>query len=648
MCSAWGSTEGLTSGLRLVYMLDMITARVPLPSLLLRFAVLLLVGLGLERAAVAENWVEVKSAHFTVCTPASEKDGKRIAGQFEQIRALFHTAFPTLRVDPAQPIVILAVKSEKGMKELLPEQWETKNHIHVAGLYQPGYEKHYVILQMDAEGNNPYHTLYHEYTHALLHLNFAQMPLWLDEGLAEYLGNAALGDKESRIGTIDPGHLYILQSNRLLPIETLLAVDHASPYYNESNRASVFYAESWALVHYIMLSPEARQKQLLSHFMEAWDKGGDQLEAARQAFGDLKKFGQLLEAYARQSSFFNAVLKNSLEGTDKNYAARNLAPAEVLALRGDFFVHHNRLDAGKPLLEEAAKQDPKLALPHEGLGYYYYRARDSEKTEEETKLAATLGSASFFTPYLQAVTALRSGYGNEDARKEITANLQKSIHMNANFAPAHDMMATAYSIDSGKMKEAVTECIQAAKLDPTEPEYAVHLTRLLLQSNRDAEAKVMADRFSAAARSPIEKIRAQGLQREVQAHKDAVAAGRTPTVSNGDMQGVFVVEQEAQTDKAQEGQEAGAPVLARRLMIGVEGAIVEADCSKIPEISMTLDGTGGALSYHVADVGRITITAPGNAPPPVCKDWTGRRVKLWFQIAPGSKQPAEVSKLNFQ
>ena len=41
--------------------------------------------------------------------------------------------------------------------------------------------------------------------------------------------------------------------NKLLPIETLLNVEHGSPYYNEANRASVFYAESWALIHYLMM-----------------------------------------------------------------------------------------------------------------------------------------------------------------------------------------------------------------------------------------------------------------------------------------------------------------------------------------------------------------------------------------------------------
>src|SRR5437764_6989785 len=227
-------------------------------------------------------------------------------------------------------------------------------------MYQPGEDKHYVLVRLDLGGANPFHALYHEYTHALLHLNFSGLPLWLDEGLAEFYGNSLLGEKESRIGTIDETHLYILQQNKLLPIEGLLNVEQSSPYYNEADQASVFYAESWAVVHYLLLNPEAQQRGLLKNFLAIWDKGGTQIEAAQQAFGDLKRFGQIIEGYSRQSTFRIGLLKNALQAADKNYAVRTLPPGEVLALRGDCAAHRNKLDQAQPLLEQAAQAEPTL------------------------------------------------------------------------------------------------------------------------------------------------------------------------------------------------------------------------------------------------------------------------------------------------
>jgi len=60
------------------------------------------------------------------------------------------------------------------------------------------------------------------------------------------------------IGALIPGRFQVLQQNQWLPLETLLAVDQNSPYYNERDRAGVFYAESWALIHMLNLSKPYR------------------------------------------------------------------------------------------------------------------------------------------------------------------------------------------------------------------------------------------------------------------------------------------------------------------------------------------------------------------------------------------------------
>src|SRR4029077_6209536 len=99
---------------------------------------------------------------------------------------------------------------------------------------------------------------------------------------------------------------------------------HGSPYYNEANQASVFYAESWALVHYLLLDPEAQQRQLMKNFFAAWDKSGSKIDAAQQAFGDLKHFGQEIERYSRQGRFRFAWYKNGQQAADKTYSARSL------------------------------------------------------------------------------------------------------------------------------------------------------------------------------------------------------------------------------------------------------------------------------------------------------------------------------------
>jgi hypothetical protein len=57
-----------------------------------------------------ENWLQATSQHFTVITNGNEKQARHVAGQFERMRTVFHARFPQLQIDPAVPIVVIAVK----------------------------------------------------------------------------------------------------------------------------------------------------------------------------------------------------------------------------------------------------------------------------------------------------------------------------------------------------------------------------------------------------------------------------------------------------------------------------------------------------------------------------------------------------------
>jgi len=619
-----------------------------LPCLTLAFASSLIP----IRASAADNWIEVRSPHFTVNTNAGEKEARRIADQFEQIRQMFHSAFSGLRVDPGQPIVIVAAKNENTMKLFLPEEWEVKGHIHHAGLYQPGEDKDYVVMRLDSEGENPFHTLYHEYTHALMRLNFTGLPLWLGEGLAEFYGNSQLGDKQSKTGTIDPGHLYLLQQSKLIPIETLLEVDHQSPYYNENNRASVFYAESWALVHYLMMDKDARQQQLLKNFLNEWQKSGSQVQAAQTAFGDLKQFGKRIEAYARQQSFMVGLVKSGKEATDKSYSVRNVSPAEALALRGDFFTHHNRLEQAKPVLEEAAKDEPNLAFAHEALCYYHYRQHELSEADEEIQQALKLGATDFAPQYLHGMLLLQQGRLDKQSAEEARKSFEKATQLNPLFAPAFEGLSQAYARFPELEKEAVSAGIKAVQLDPGQHVYAINLTYLLMNSGRYAEARTMAQRILAAARSSGEKEVANNLLANIQqaetwaAKKQSLEAASRESGDSGNSPGPNSVVIAKPDGKSQPGVTSSPQIQLRHRGFAADGAISSAECSSSSELFLNVNLGKGLVTFHATDLGKISMTwADGTAEP--CPQWKGRRVKVWFTATPGKEYAGEITALFF-
>src|SRR6516164_6225876 len=204
----------------------------PLRRCLLPACVLLtLLGTASRPGAAKDPWIEARSPHFTVISNAGAKEARRIADQFEQFREVFHSAFPTLRLDLGCPLIIFAVKSEDSLKSLLHGYWEVQGRAHPAGIYVSGEERHFVALRTNTEGTLPYEIVYHEYAHAILNLNFRYLPVWLSEGLAEYFGNSRIRDKEVDIGVPSSYRLETLRRNRMIPMEDLLSADRTSPYY---------------------------------------------------------------------------------------------------------------------------------------------------------------------------------------------------------------------------------------------------------------------------------------------------------------------------------------------------------------------------------------------------------------------------------
>jgi tetratricopeptide (TPR) repeat protein len=644
-------------------------------SLLLRWAaaaafpVLLLTILAGDLRG-ADNWVEVRNSHFTVVTNASEKDARKLLEQFELFRATFHSAFAALRVDQGPPIVILGAKNAALLKELLPEQYETKGHAKSVGYFEPGLDKDCVLVRMNADDDSAYHVLYHEYTHVLTNLNFSSLPLWLEEGLAEYLGHADLSQKQARIGMVDVGDVYLLRENRLIPIETLLSVDRTSPYYNEANRTSMFYAESWALVHYLMLDPDARRQQLLSKFLQAWSDTGDQIQAARTAFGDLKKFSKTLEAYVGAGSFYAGILKPATEPQDLNFTSRSVPSAEALAYQADFLTHRGRLDKAKPLLDEALKESPNDSLVHENLGLYHFYNHDLDAADAEMQRAIQFGAVDFEPYYFHGFYSLSHATSGSAELADATASLKKAIQLNPRYAPSYDALAHAYSLASATLPEAITLELQADKLDPSQFQYETSLTSLLLAGNRMADARAMVSRLQRRASTQAERAAVENLAAIVswrESHPDvsvmtgeqiaggtrvlAIQPGPPPKTDTDTGTTTESGPPPAESTLLAPTDRVAIPMETRSdTLTYAEGTVSELNCGHKPHFSITISFHNALLTFENEDADSIVLRgdAPGPAPAwDTCSKWVGRKVKVGFNRAENESYLGIVRQLSF-
>jgi hypothetical protein len=102
--------------------------------------------------------------------------------------------------------------------------------------------------------------LRHEATHALLHTSVSDLPLWLDEGLAEYfeVPEERRGLNAEHLGRL-PYDLADGWSPDLASLERLTDVRKMTPRD---------YRESWAWVHYLLNGPKPGKAALLAYLAD--------------------------------------------------------------------------------------------------------------------------------------------------------------------------------------------------------------------------------------------------------------------------------------------------------------------------------------------------------------------------------------------
>jgi len=192
-----------------------------------------------------DTWVSVRSRNFLLVGNAAEKDIRNVAIRLEQFREVYSRLFPAAKLDSAVPTTVVVFKSDKSFKPFKPGT-------NLAGFFQAGQDVNYIALTTETSGaQDPFQVIFHEYTHLLVQNTVGDAPSWFNEGLAEYYSTFTMADDQKvELGRPIANHVFRLRDSKMLPLKTLFQVDQLSPYYNERDKQTIFYAQSWALVHY--------------------------------------------------------------------------------------------------------------------------------------------------------------------------------------------------------------------------------------------------------------------------------------------------------------------------------------------------------------------------------------------------------------
>jgi tetratricopeptide (TPR) repeat protein len=592
-----------------------------------------------------DHWLEVRSPHFVVLTDSNEKQARRIAGQFEQMRAVFHMLIPNAASDVGSPIVVVALKDKKGFQALEPEAYLAKGQIDLAGYFMSTPDKNYILLRLDAEGEHPFATVYHEYTHFMLR-KAEWIPLWLNEGLAEFYQNTDIHEKEVLLGEPSGDNIEFLRENRLLPLTTLFQVDHTSPYYHDEQKGSVFYAESWALTHYIEVTDREKNTNRLRDYAQFLIQKEDPVTAAQHAFGDLKQLQKSLDYYVQQGSFKMFKINSAVTVDASSFEVLPVSKAEADATRADVLVYNGRTKEAEALLDSTLRDDPKNALAHESMGYLKFREGDIPSAKKWYGEAVQLDSHSYLAQYYYAVMSLQTGDSNHDAT--IESSLRTSIKMNPAFAPAYDALAMFYASRNEKLGEAHMLNANAIEIEPENLSYRMNASTVLVEAKQFIGAIGVLKAAEKVAKSPGEIAMVQTRITQVEqfqaaSERNATRMGEEAEHTSGAPAGQTSVTLTTQTSSS--GSDATKAIVFRRVngkMIGtseeapkyptgdstgarhtIEGILRGVQCSYPNVIALSVDHGGKMVTLYNNNFYKIVFTTANYEPDGDIKPCTG-------------------------
>ena len=280
-------------------------------------------------SATEPPWLEIHSTHYTVITDAGEKKGREIALRFEQMRAAFANLLTKDRLNESRPLTILAFKNDSSYYRLAP--LHQGQPIDAPGFLLSGNDQDFVALNAFEE--DPWRAVAHDFAIRLLNFNYPPAQGWFDEGLAEYFSSIRLDNKEVEIGAdpeIQPAakedllgnqratHLAkslteLLAAQVWLSLPDLFTMKH-DPSRNEGTRHTLYYAESWIVIHYLL--HEKKLPETGAYFGLVLNQHMPVEEAIQQAYGmSSAQLEKAVKDYFHSQSGFQAAVDDARRTT---------------------------------------------------------------------------------------------------------------------------------------------------------------------------------------------------------------------------------------------------------------------------------------------------------------------------------------------
>jgi tetratricopeptide (TPR) repeat protein len=661
----------------------------PIPALLLSTMLLGVVLAAPAPAAEPSPWLEIHSAHFTVITDAGEKKGKEVALRFEQMRAVFATLLMKDRLNEPTPLTILAFKNDKSYYQSAPLR--QGQPIGVPGFFLPGEDQNFIVLNLFEEES--WRAVGHEFAHLLLNYNYPPVQGWFDEGLAEYFSSIRVDNKQVEIGgdpelhsafsedllqnqqevRNPPKSLTELLSGQVwLSLPDLLTMKHDTSTYTEGTHHTLFYAQSWMVMHYLLHQKklpetgtyfdlvENQHMPVEEAIQKAYGVAPDQFDkAVKDYFHSLTPLFVALDASKQPGSPSKSPqvyqFPEMVGPNDSVINAKVLPEADARALAAEVKIRiPERRETGLQELQAlATAPDPITAKPsgnkddnkdallvaaagneiaHRALAWDHLQRGEFDAAAEELGNAAALNQRDLWIRYYLCVLKYRMSRAKKtdiQGLPNMLQDLRAVLEWYPEFADAYDLMAMARMEGGGSSVAAMQAERAAMQLSPRNQQYVYHLAEIYVADKKWEAARALLERLKSSGNPQVaaaarERLGQLGTEQKYGVSAASATAAKKLTTQSSPFD---VLEQDAAKRAAAAQATQSAGTADKRPAKFFQGRLVGVDCSQSPAAVLTVTSGRVVLKLRTPDYKALLLIGADT----FSCDWNNRSVSVNYK-----------------
>lgn len=503
--------------------------RIPRSAIVLGVLVLAIFSFAATVSA-KDEWLQVRSKNFLLIGNASEKDIRKVGTRLEQFRETFRRLFTRTSLTSSIPTNVIVFKSDSAYKPFKPKRADGKIDTFVAGFFQPGQDINYITLSTEGDDAEMFNTIFHEYVHFIVNTNFgkSEVPPWFNEGLAEYYSTFQIeNDQKAKLGLPRAGHLQLLQQSKFIPLADLFKITNYQLLQTGDHSRSIFYAESWALIHYLI---QGNKGDALSKFLGLVLKDVPQEKAFQDAFqmsyADMEKE---LRKYVGKASYQYMWYQFPEKLTfDADMTTQPIDEATSNAYLGDLLYHVNRADDAESFLTAALKLQPEMSMANTSLGMVKLRQRKFDDAKTYLQKAIAEDQKNHMAYYQYAYLLSREGrdeFGyvkafSDETETKMRDALKKAIALRPDFTESYELLAFVNLVNNDQLDESVALLKKALQYQPGNQRYALRIAEIMVRQAKYADAAAIASKIATTTDDPEVKSRAESLAVDIRQRQE--------------------------------------------------------------------------------------------------------------------------------